>query len=285
MIASLSVDVGGGHGRERGHVNDILDGHVALDRRLSLWVVRRGPTAAAHPGRAVHPGPGAGPGRGAHLGRAVHPGPGAGPGPGAHLGRGADPGRAANPGRAAGPVEAIGRGRKADSDRQRRRPATRRARCARRRHGRASPPTAGRGTPNGRPGGRRRRRPSTRRQGSSTAAPPGTSTSTGERRGLVLPGRSSLTSPRRVVSPSASAPVQPPVQQLQGITQLAHGCSLGPSERRRERVPARRRCRTFEPPGRRRDQDRPTTHDPHPHQAVCATVSVVEAVREDRWQA
>jgi hypothetical protein len=39
MIASLSVDVGGGHGRERGHVNDVLDGHVALDSRLSLLVV------------------------------------------------------------------------------------------------------------------------------------------------------------------------------------------------------------------------------------------------------
>jgi hypothetical protein len=39
MIASLSVDVGGGHGREGGHVNDVLDGHVALDSRLSPLVV------------------------------------------------------------------------------------------------------------------------------------------------------------------------------------------------------------------------------------------------------
>jgi hypothetical protein len=39
----------------------------------------------------------------------------------------------------------------------------------------------------------------------------------------------------------------------------------------RARTPRRRCCRTFEPPGRRRDQDRPTAHDPHPHQAVCAT--------------
>jgi hypothetical protein len=39
MIASVSVDAGGGHGRNPVTVNDVLDGHVALDSVLSLWLV------------------------------------------------------------------------------------------------------------------------------------------------------------------------------------------------------------------------------------------------------
>jgi hypothetical protein len=33
----MSVDAGGGHGRTVVTVNDVLDGHAALDIMLSLW--------------------------------------------------------------------------------------------------------------------------------------------------------------------------------------------------------------------------------------------------------